>query len=394
MMKKILIVDDEQNVLDGLSRMLFPMRKQLTILTANNGVEALKVLAEEDISIILSDMRMPQMDGYELLAKARESYPGVFRILLTGQSDRDKIVSSLALTHKYLHKPCNSNELINSITKLLSLEKYIKDPGLQRIFNNSGDIPLLPDVYWKLEKELSEDEVSSHKIAHLISTDPIIAAKILQYVNSTLFGLQVKILDLTQAVNFLGLELIKTLILYVKLFSYLKVEPETLEFLFKIASKSIIIAETAKSILQKNNIPKAVVDEAYITALIKDIGVFFLAQFKEYEEIIDKLKTEQEPLSIAEMEHQIFNTNHCHVGAYLLGLWDFPESIISIVENHHGFVKNAYNLTKPQAAVYFADAIYYNNNDIIEWFKREAPEDVKNWEKTIRGLNGTEDITR
>src|SRR4051812_20297282 len=87
----ILLVDDEVAILDGLRRQL---RKKFTVHTANGGAEALELLKSESVAVVVSDMRMPQMDGATFLARVRALYPNVVRILLTGQADTQAAISA------------------------------------------------------------------------------------------------------------------------------------------------------------------------------------------------------------------------------------------------------------------------------------------------------------
>ena len=102
---KILCVDDEPAVLEGLKMNL---RRRFDVLTATSGAAALEVLErEEGIAVLMSDMRMPSMDGATLLAKARERWPFVVRLLLTGQADMNSAISAVneGQIFRFLTKP-------------------------------------------------------------------------------------------------------------------------------------------------------------------------------------------------------------------------------------------------------------------------------------------------
>jgi response regulator RpfG family c-di-GMP phosphodiesterase len=102
----LLLVDDEQNVIEGVSRIL---RREYTIFSANDGVQALRLLDREgEMHIIVSDMRMPNMDGAALLSKVRRDYPDMIRILLTGQADLNSAIAAVndGQIFRFLTKPC------------------------------------------------------------------------------------------------------------------------------------------------------------------------------------------------------------------------------------------------------------------------------------------------
>src|SRR4051812_42002217 len=103
---RILFVDDEPELLNGLSKALRKQRGRWEMVFAVGPDAALEELARSRFDVVLSDMRMPQIDGAQLLARARDLDPGVFRIILSGYSDRDSLRRSLAVAHQFFDKPC------------------------------------------------------------------------------------------------------------------------------------------------------------------------------------------------------------------------------------------------------------------------------------------------
>ncbi|HZQ45565.1 MAG TPA: response regulator, partial [Verrucomicrobiae bacterium] len=103
-MKRILFVDDEPLVLQGLQRMLFSMRREWDMRFATDGHEALKMLAESPADVVVSDMRMPQMNGAQLLNEVMRLYPKAVRVILSGFSDQEMIMQCVGGTHQFLSK--------------------------------------------------------------------------------------------------------------------------------------------------------------------------------------------------------------------------------------------------------------------------------------------------
>src|ERR1041384_4112117 len=109
--KRILFVDDEPRVLEGLKRMLYSLRKQWQMVFVSNGRDALRLLAESEFDVLITDMRMPEMTGPELLAQVIKEFPPVGRIVLSGTTDSETNLSSVSLAHQYLTKPCDAKLL-------------------------------------------------------------------------------------------------------------------------------------------------------------------------------------------------------------------------------------------------------------------------------------------
>jgi len=128
---KILLVDDEERILRSLSMLL---RTQYQIFATSDGHEALKILRQENIHVIISDQRMPIMTGTELLRQARDIAPDTIRILLTGYSDADAALDALndGEIFRYINKPWGPKELRDTIAQAAniagSLETLIPKP--------------------------------------------------------------------------------------------------------------------------------------------------------------------------------------------------------------------------------------------------------------------------
>lgn len=120
-----LFVDDEPNVLQSMERQL---RKRYAVRTAPGGAEALKMLKEEGpFAVIVSDMRMPGMDGVELLSQVKDLYPETVRMMLTGNADQDTAVEAVnaGQIFRFLTKPCPAPALLTSLALALRQHRLI-----------------------------------------------------------------------------------------------------------------------------------------------------------------------------------------------------------------------------------------------------------------------------
>lgn len=119
----VLCVDDEPSILSALRRVL--RAEGCRLLIAQGGVEALAILATEAVDVVVSDMRMPGMDGAQLLAQVREQWPGTARILLTGYADMDATIAAInnGQIYRYIHKPWDEHELRLTVRQQLERER-------------------------------------------------------------------------------------------------------------------------------------------------------------------------------------------------------------------------------------------------------------------------------
>ncbi len=137
MTEKILFVDDEINILESISRQL---RKRFTVRIANGGPEALEIMKNEGpFSVIVADMRMPGMDGVQLLSIIKDLYPDTVRMMLTGNADQGTAIEAVnkGQVFKFLNKPCPASVLVPSLAlaqrqyRLITAEKELLDKTLK-----------------------------------------------------------------------------------------------------------------------------------------------------------------------------------------------------------------------------------------------------------------------
>ena len=218
MAKRILFVDDEPMVLTGLKRSLRPMRAEWEMVFAEGGEEALTVMDQQTFDIIVTDMRMPGMDGAQLLKEVQKRSPHTLRMVLSGQSDRETILRSVNPAHQFVYKPCESEELKSRLARIFALGDLLKSSDLRELVTRLDYLPSLPGIYLQLNEELSRGEPSLQRIDELIGADMAMTAKVLKLVNSAFFCLPCEISRASHAVKLLGLETLRTLVLTAHIF--------------------------------------------------------------------------------------------------------------------------------------------------------------------------------
>lgn len=333
-MMNILFVDDEPNIIQGLKRMLHPMRYEWNMVFVESGYLALDVLSNQKIDIIVTDMRMPQMDGAQLLSIVKDKHPSVIRIILSGYSEKEYIMKTSSSAHQFLAKPCKINALKNTIKRLVNLRRLVLNEDIKQKITGLSNLPSLPSLYKQLDEELKLPIVSLKRIGDIISQDITMTAKILQMVNSAFFGIPQKINDPVQAANYLGMDTLKSLVLFHNLFSVFQKIDSMQVYLEDIWDHSFKIATSAKRIMTKRNFDHSIIEQTFATGLLHDIGKLILIQVPEYQNKILELNcTSGKELRL--FEQTTFSCDHSLVGGYLLGLWGLPDFIIESAAFHH-----------------------------------------------------------
>lgn len=334
-MKHILFVDDEPRVLEGLRRMLRPLRHEWQMAFASSGAQALDILALMPFDVLVTDMRMPGMDGAQLLEAVRTRFPSVLRIILTGQCNRDTLLRGVSLAHRHLTKPCDPDTLKDTVARACALQQLLNSSSLQALASRLDSVPSLPSLYLQVVKELEAREPSMPTIGRIIGQDMGMTAKILQLANSALFSLPRRVGSAAQAVVLLGVETTRALVLAAHVFS--RIDPHLLQSLAleSLWRHSMTVSALARRIAQTEQADETTLGYAATAGMLHDIGKVVLASQwpKAYQEAL--ARTRQENIPLWEAERAVFGAGHAEVGAYLLGLWGLPDPIMEAVAWHH-----------------------------------------------------------
>lgn len=358
-MKQILFVDDEPKILDGLKRSLRSMRNEWDMTFAIGGQEALKILEQASFDVAVSDMRMPGMDGAQLLNEVRRRYPHVVRIILSGHSDQAMIYNSISATHQFLAKPCEVDQLKATIHRACALRDVLTNDSLRGLVAGMRTIPSLPNLFAEIKKEAESETSSLKAIGAIIEKDIGMTAKILQLVNSAYFGVRGSVSTVEQAVSFLGLDTIQALVLSVHVFSQFPKDSAATFQIESLWAESMGTGALARVIAKAEGRPPLEVEQAYTAGVLHDVGTLVLAAnvADRFSAVLAKASTGGMP--DWEAEQSEFGATHAEVGAYLLGLWGLSDPIVEAVAYHHrpGDCVGGVGFS-PLTAVHVAKALY------------------------------------
>lgn len=352
---RILFVDDEPNILSGLKRMLRPFADQWEMEFATSGPEALSRLETKTFDVIVSDMRMPGMDGAQLLDKVRETFPNIVRIILSGHSEQEVILKAIGPTHQYLAKPCDPEILRETIKRSVALSSLLMDPRLKNVAGGMNKLPSIPKLFQDLVEELQSPQASLQKVGKIISRDPGMTAQILRLVNSAYFGLSKNITNPALAVTMLGLSTVTALVLSIHVFQQADKKQHEKLGLEALWRHSLATAAFSRMIAQAFSDTKQDQDDAFTAGLVHDVGQIVLGMnFPEkYQIVLEEARKRNEPLT--DVENEIIGSSHAEMGAYLMGVWGLPNPIVEALAFHHSPHECIDLSIGPLVAVHLAD---------------------------------------
>jgi len=350
---KVLFVDDEPRVLEGIERMLFQFDLDWDVSFAESGAMALGLLEKEKFDVIVSDMRMPRMDGAALLTRVCERHPSVVRIVLSGQTDEDSALRVVRVAHQFLAKPCQPETIRRVIERTSELKLLLEDPNLQAHVGQVDRLPSVPRLFNELSRLLEDEQTDADSITRVVKQDPAMASKLMQVVNSAFFTASSPVKDLKTAVVRLGVRTLRNLVLGVGAFQAARerAQPEIVS-VDALQSHSLKVARLASQMASRED-----ADEAFMAGLVCEIGQLVLAAAvpDRLREAKDTASEQKLPQHVAERE--LMGVTHAEVGAFLLGLWGLPFRIVEAVANHHHPERNAHDRWGLPQAVWLAGCL-------------------------------------
>jgi HD-like signal output (HDOD) protein len=327
---KVLFVDDDVNVLSGLKRSMRASADRCECRFCASGEEGLVLLAEQPADVVVSDMRMPYMDGATFLTHVQSRYPAAVRIILSGYAAPESVLRTVEPAHLYLAKPCTSEALVSAITRPLALRKLLHSEKLRETLAGLSTVPSMPRMFLSLETELTSPNASAQSVATIISQDVAMTAELLKLTNSAYFSVSGRVSTVLQAVRILGLETVQALVLHIGIFRQFSHTGLLGRSLEGINAYSIRLGRLAQEIARSEGATDAQMGLAYCVGLLSSIGSIVLLDSYPHQ-MSAIASTMADGLSLPQAEDKLVGANHWLVGAYLLGLWGFSEPVVEAI---------------------------------------------------------------
>jgi HD-like signal output (HDOD) protein len=357
-MKRILFVDDDPNVLSGLQRMLRPRRTEWEMAFAPGPEAALTALSESPFDVIVSDMRMPGMDGAMLLARVQAEHPEIVRIVLSGHTELEAAMRAVPVAHQFLCKPCDADILKAVIERAFDLRALLENETVRATVASMDKLPSVPRLYAALTKALADPESSVDDIATIVQGDVGMCAKLLHLTNSAFFGQSRAVTNVHRAVALLGTRTVKNLVLGVEMFSAFPGNADDGRFFEALQDHALRSARIAARLLPD----KAQSDDAFMAAMLHDIGQLILRTRLREPFIAAVAEADRTGRPLHAIEREACGVTHAEVGAYLLGLWGLPYPILQAVAYHHAPAATGSRGFDVAAAVHVANVLQHEQD--------------------------------
>lgn len=330
-MKNILFVDDDAEVLNAFSTAF--RDSDYTVICVESGVEALVVLEGLNIDIVISDLRMPDMNGIELLKRVKRNLPSAIRIILGSQTDEKMVMNCMLdnIAKAHLFKPWDEDKLKKTIRQLLDTEELMSSRELMTVINNVGRLPTLKPFYQSILNAI-ENDADISAIAAEIEKDPAISAKILQMANSAYYG--VKTGSVHKAATYLGTQNLKNLVLTTSIMDSFTLRGAGNKIAQDIWAHASVTNKIQWLISEKVLFRKQNHTES-TAGLLHNLGIVFM--MKQYPNDFIALLNEaaaDTSVDVLAEEKKRYGVTHAEVGGYLLQWWDLPFAMVESALYH------------------------------------------------------------
>jgi HD-like signal output (HDOD) protein/CheY-like chemotaxis protein len=347
---RILFVDDEPAILEGLRNRLRRLRTAFEMTFAEGGPAAALLLETSTFDVVVTDMRMPIIDGTEVLRRTHTRQPHAVRIVLSGHADLESVLRIVPVAHRYLTKPCDPDELEQAIQRARTLRSIVNNERVRSVLGGVRNLPPAPRLYTTLTRVLEKENASTDDVARVLADDVAMSAKILQLVNSAFMRTNRRVTTVADAVRYLGFATTKSLVLSAEVFNHSGKAAKAVEH---AQQHALAVAKMASSLFSDRRLAQ----EAFLAGMMHDVGTLVILS-ELPDQLAEITRRERDLGETTELaEEAVLGATHADLGAYLLTLWGLPDELIEAVACHHCPGRLAHDSFALVDAVHVADGL-------------------------------------
>ncbi len=320
---------------------------------ATSEADALALLEAGSFDALIADFNLGDSDASELLNQALDKCPEMTRFLLAYEADLALVAAKVNGAHEILPKPIDPDSFKNRI------ESAFSDSCPEQTISAADCTPaaVIPPVYDEVLTALNSPDVTCEQVGKIIATDDALIEEVLTLTRSTYLGLPSKIIEPVDAVELLGLETVKALVMALKfLAEHSHVRPGYLST-ETIWQHSTRVAQIARDLVLFETKDRVLASQALAAGLLHDLGKVVLAT--NYDDLYGRVHSlaRKQPVPLWEIEKEMFGASHGEIGACLLGMWNMPIAIVDAVAFHHEPPLGEHDHLSPLAAVHIANVL-------------------------------------
>lgn len=325
---RILFLDDDPMVLQGLKRALHRRGDVWQMRFVGTPDAAFAEMQREPAEVVVSDLRMPGMDGVQFLDRIAALWPSTVRIILSGQTERETLLKAIGPAPQFLSKPCSADRLDMVISRALRLRRLLGDHDFLERIGQMRAIPSPPGIYTRLMDAIRDDATPLDAVSRIVAKDMGFSTRLLQIANSPIFALPMTISDVGHATRLLGLDTIRALALTHGMVASLQgVELGGLP-IDALWREGVQCGTVTRHMAMAMRAPTELANEAALAGMLHGIGQLLMAMNDPRRHHAARSGANAGKLSLTDAEEKLFGFNHALAGGYLLHLWGFPDAVV------------------------------------------------------------------
>jgi len=320
---------------------------------AHSLEEAMSLLSEREFHAVVA-AELVHGGGVEVfLQEVNEKWPHIARLTLTSGPFSRPVRPSLTTVQAVLDE-CGPEQLEASIERSANVHAIVSNPMTAAIAGHVDSLPTLPAVYRDVVNAASQEDASAAAVAAALQRDPALCLRVLQVVNSVMFGLRRRISSVQQAAAYLGIELIKSIVVTAEIFKSAERSDVGGFSLRRFQDYSLKIATLASEFAATRGLS----EEAFSAGLLHDVGklVLSLTRGTEFTKVLLRVAATGEDAE--SVEREVIGVSHSDAGAHLLWSWGIPFPIVESVAMHHATELAGGHPSELVAIVHAAEALY------------------------------------
>lgn len=313
---KILVLDDLAQTLAPING-AFKKKKCQTAYT-KDPVLALKTLNKYKFDVVLCAQKIARTNVHHFIKAVSIKFPSLVRCAMIDENNLDSELSHLL--HYQYTEDFDGSKLVNDIEQLATNKKSVAKASIVKMVSSVKTLPSPPKVFLQLNAILQNQNTDSEKIAQIVTQDPALAAKVLQFSNNTFMQNGKPLTNIADAITKMGVETLCCIVMTAELFSQ-NIEINN----FSVANEQLHALAVAR--FAATLVAPELKNEALLAGLLHGIGKLVLYQVDD-SQTQSFLRASRGRSDIIELEQQHFKADHCQIGAYLLHSWSFSNHTI------------------------------------------------------------------
>jgi HD-like signal output (HDOD) protein len=335
--QRVLFVDDEDSILEALRAVLRPQRREWDMVFALGGPAGLQQIETSKFDVVVTDMRMPIVDGAALLTRVKQLQPQAVRLVLSGQTDPQTALKSVFTAHQFLAKPCDTDKLRSVVKRCCDLNDVLGGEELRSLAGDVGMLPAAPTTYLAISQVLADPSSGITDVVRIVEREPTLCAKLLQLANSAFFGLPRAVTSITQAATYLGTLALRDLALAMGTLASASASAVPAASYAAFQLNALAVGLLGRRWFEAD---RRKADDAFVAGMLRDMGHLVLASRQRPEAGTPEPRDE-----------------HAALSGYLLGLWGIPHSVLEAVTFHEHPERVEHDTLEVMDVVQVADSL-------------------------------------